>query len=241
MTYVRNAPGVVPGSNRQCMKPIMNPTIFRIRVRLRRLPNPSDILKRNKLDDIPALHLALALFLTIYLSYAPNHSAPLCLDRIHSVIVGSFSLSSSPPLVALHLRHLAFHPAQLLLRLPSLPSTTPSASKRDMRMRSARRALADRFEILVCAFFGGALGEVPDGVVPERNSVKYKITHHSYPVIRTQHHIRQNLSLRRQRLTSSTQAAFTFLLCTCRRHLPFKPLMSGRDGCESRTSDRHGL
>jgi len=30
------------------------------------------------------------------------------------------------------------------------------------------RALADRFEILVmCAFFG-ALGEVPDGVVPER-------------------------------------------------------------------------
>jgi hypothetical protein len=35
------------------------------------------------------------------------------------------------------------------------------------------RALAGRFEILVCAFFGGALGEVPDGVVPERNSVKY--------------------------------------------------------------------
>jgi hypothetical protein len=48
-----------------------------------------------------------------------------------------------------------------------------------MWMRSARkvdplpekewmRVLADRFEILVCAFFGGALGEVPDGVVPER-------------------------------------------------------------------------
>ncbi len=39
------------------------------------------------------------------------------------------------------------------------------------------RALADRFEILVCAFFGGALGEVPDGflegAVPERNSVMY--------------------------------------------------------------------
>jgi hypothetical protein len=64
MKDARNAPGVVPGSNRQCMKPIMNPTIFRIRVRLRRLPNPSDILKKNKLDDIPALHLTLALFLT---------------------------------------------------------------------------------------------------------------------------------------------------------------------------------
>jgi hypothetical protein len=55
-----------------------------------------------------------------------------------------------------------------------------------------------------------------------------KKTHHSYLVIPTQHHIRQNLSLRRQRLTSSTRAAFTFLLCTCRRHLPFKPHDSHR-------------
>jgi hypothetical protein len=142
MTDLRNAPGFAPGSNRQCMKPIRNPTIFRIRVRLRRLPNLSDILKRNKLDDIPALHLTLGLFLTIYLSCAPNHTAPLCLDRIHSVIFGSFSLSSSPPTrrpsppAPLHL---AFRPAQLRLHLPSLPSTTPIASKRDMRMRSVRR------------------------------------------------------------------------------------------------------
>ena len=34
MTDLRNVADVVPGSNRRCMKPIMNPTIFRIRVRL---------------------------------------------------------------------------------------------------------------------------------------------------------------------------------------------------------------
>jgi hypothetical protein len=101
MTDLRNAPGFAPGSNRQCMKPIRNPTTFRIRVRLCRLPNLSDILKRNKLDDIPALHLTLGLFLIIYLSCAPNHTAPLCLDRIHSLWILQLLISPtrrpSPP------------------------------------------------------------------------------------------------------------------------------------------------